>query len=67
MFLFFDDDNMQQGASLFDSIKHINEYGQEYWIARELFSILGYKQWRDFEKVIEKAVLSCNTSNNKES
>ena len=64
MFLFFDDDNMQQGASLFDSIKHINEYGQEYWIARELFSILGYKQWRNFEKVIEKAVLSCEATEN---
>lgn len=31
-------------ASLFDSIKHINEYGQEYWTARELMTALEYKQ-----------------------
>ena len=67
MFFFFYDEDIQQGASLFDSIKHVNEYGQEYWTARELFAVLGYKQWRDFEKVIEKAVRSCNTSNNKDS
>lgn len=67
MFFFFYDEDIQQGASLFDSIKHVNEYGQEYWTARELFAVLGYKQWRDFEKVIEKAVRSYNTSNNKAS
>ena len=30
--------------SLFDSIRHVNEYGQEYWTARELMSVLEYKQ-----------------------
>ena len=64
-FFFFDDEELQQGESLFDSIKHVNEYGQEYWTARELFGVLGYKQWRDFKKVIEKAVRSCETSDNK--
>ena len=54
-----------EGESLFESIKHINEYGQEYWTARELFGVLGYKQWRDFKKVIDKAVRSCETSDNK--
>lgn len=24
----------------FESIKHVNEYGQEYWLARELQPIL---------------------------
>ena len=66
-FFFFDDENLEQGKSLFDSIKHVNEYGQEYWTARELFGVLGYKQWRDFKKVIEKAVRSCETSDNKAS
>lgn len=64
-FFFFDDENIEQSESLFDSIKHVNEYGQEYWTARELFGVLGYKQWRDFKKVIEKAVRSCETSDNK--
>lgn len=33
--------------------------GIECWSARELQEILGYAQWRNFEKVIEKAKKSC--------
>ena len=28
--------------NLFESIKHINEYGQEYWTARELQPVLEF-------------------------
>ena len=63
-FFFFDNEDLNQGESLFDSIRHVNEYGQEYWTARELFGVLGYRQWRDFKKVIERAVRSCEVSNN---
>lgn len=38
----------------FESIKHIDENGIEYWYARELQKILGYKEWRKFEGVIKK-------------
>ena len=41
--------------SLFESIRHVNEYGQEFWYARELQSALEYKEWRKFEGVINKA------------
>lgn len=51
--------------SLFENIKHINEYGQEYWTARELQPILEYKQWRQFADVISKAISACEASNNK--
>ena len=47
----------------FENIKHINEYGIEYWEARELQSILNYKEWRKFENVINKAKESCKNSN----
>lgn len=50
--------------SLFDSIKHINEHGQEYWLARELQIVLEYKEWRNFIKVIEKAITACKSSEN---
>ncbi|MBO6178493.1 MAG: DNA damage-inducible protein D [Selenomonadaceae bacterium] len=50
--------------TLFESIKHINEYGQEYWTARELLKVLGYNEYRFFKKVIEKAIKSCQSSNN---
>lgn len=42
----------------FENIKHIDDYGNEYWYARELQKVLEYKDWRNFQKVIDKAVLS---------
>ena len=49
---------------LFEDIKHIDEDGKEYWLARELQEILGYKEWRYFSGVIEKAQVACSESNN---
>lgn len=51
--------------SLFESIKHINEYGIEYWTARELMSVLEYKQWRRFSDAIERAKEACEASGNR--
>jgi len=48
--------------SIFDSIKHIDEFGNEYWEARELQKVLEYKEWRNFKKSIEKAIVSCKIS-----
>ena len=50
--------------SLFESIKHVNDYGEEFWYARELQKVLEYSEWRNFSKVIDKAIVSCNTSKN---
>lgn len=49
----------------FEDIKHIDEHGNEFWEARELQQILGYKEWRYFSTVIEKAQIACSQSNNK--
>lgn len=46
----------------FESIKHINEDGQEYWLARELQGVLEYVQWRRFSDTIERAKLACKNS-----
>lgn len=46
----------------FENIKHINEYGQEYWLARELQQVLEYVQWRRFSEVIERAKIACENS-----
>ena len=51
--------------SLFESIKHINEYGQEYWTARELMLPLQYKKWQNFDAIIQKAKQACKSSNGK--
>ena len=45
----------------FESIA--NEYeGVECWSARELSTLLGYAQWRNFENIIEKAKVSCENA-----
>ena len=49
--------------TLFETIKHIDENGDEYWYARELQLVLHYKEWRKFESVIQKAMKSCDNSN----
>ena len=48
---------------IFDDIKHINEYGQEFWYARDLQKALGYTEWRNFTNVINKAKTNCESSN----
>ena len=52
------------GEKTFEDIKHIDNNGNEYWEARELQQILGYKEWRYFSAVIEKAQIACSQSNN---
>ena len=48
--------------SIFEDIKHIDEYGNEYWYARELQKALEYTEWRKFENVINKAINACMNS-----
>ena len=54
----------QYKEKTFEDIKHIDDNGNEYWKARELQQILGYKEWRYFSAVIEKAQVACSQSNN---
>jgi len=49
--------------TIFESIKHIDEEGREYWLARELMIILEYKKWQKFELLISRAKHSCTNSN----
>ena len=50
--------------TIFESIKHVDEDGNEYWYARELQKILEYKRWDKFYNVIESAQVACSISNN---
>ena len=47
---------------VFEQIKHIDEFGNEYWLARELQSVLGYHQWRSINDLIAKAKIACKES-----
>ena len=57
-------DIQKYSEQTFESIKHINEYGQEFWYARELQAALEYSQWRRFEEAIERAKIACEQSGN---
>lgn len=48
----------------FENIRHTNEYGKEFWYARELQQALEYSQWRRFEETIERAKTACLQSEN---
>ena len=48
--------------SIFEEIKHIDENGIQFWYARELMPILQYSNWQNFEKIIDKAKISCENS-----
>ena len=48
---------------VFEDIKHIDENGNEYWLARELMEVLEYSLWQNFHKTIKIAMMNCNNSN----
>lgn len=69
MFFFFDMEDDEQAEELvkyseqtFEDIRHVNEYGQEYWLGRELQKVLDYSQWRRFTDAVERAKLACKNS-----
>ena len=49
--------------TVFESIRHVDDEGNEYWYARELQKVLEYTEWRKFVGVIKKAINSCKASN----
>ena len=53
-----------KNTKLFEDIKHYNEFDMEFWYARELQEVLEYTDWRNFNKVINKAKESCENSKN---
>ena len=51
--------DIEKNNKTFEDIKHVDENGIEFWYARELMSILQYSNWQNFEKIINKAKMSC--------
>lgn len=46
----------------FESIKHVDHEGNEFWLARELGPMLGYVRFDTFESVVKKAVVAAQNS-----
>lgn len=53
---------LKHGLSVFEQIKHTDENGNEYWMARQLSKVLDYTDFRNFSGVIEKAKEACINS-----
>ena len=49
--------------TIFESIKHIDKDGNEYWSARELQKVLEYTKWQNFNKVIKLSMITCKANN----
>ncbi len=52
---------IQKLHSAFEEAAHEQD-GVEFWLARDLQVLLGYEEWRNFTKVIEKAQEACKNS-----
>lgn len=48
----------------FEGVRQVDEYGNEFWRARELQPLLEYATWDKFKRVIEKAIEACGQSGN---
>ncbi len=55
---------IQNLAYNFEDHSQTTENGIEFWFARDLQQLLGYAEWRNFQKVIVKSKVTCETSDN---
>jgi DNA-damage-inducible protein D len=46
------------------ALQKTSQNGSPYWIAREIMTVLDYRDWRDFREVIERAKASCENAGN---
>jgi len=52
----------EQHHATFESIRHLDDDGNEYWHARQLAVVLEYSQYRHFLPVLERAKEACRNS-----
>lgn len=58
------DDTIEGLIDAFEACSQRTPEGSEFWFARDLQRLLGYEEWRNFEKVLEKAEAACDRSGN---
>jgi len=58
---------IQMMTGSFEGHAQQTENGVEYWLARDLQVLLGYTEWRNFTKIIEKAETACDVSGHRPS
>lgn len=45
-----------------DGSKRITKNGGEYWTGRDMQGMLGYDRWENFERIIKKAIMACESA-----
>lgn len=50
--------NIMKNGSPFDHVKQVDDRGEEFWSARDLMPLLGYRAWIDFKPTIERGIAS---------
>jgi DNA-damage-inducible protein D len=58
------ENNLARNPKSFEELKQTNQFGAEYWSARDLQPLLGYNHWRSFDNAVTKAITSCEKSDN---
>lgn len=55
-----DKKRIEQIKQQFDLVLHTTDNNEvEFWLARELMTLLGYERWENFDKAIQRAMDSC--------
>lgn len=54
--------DLKEEYNEFESIRQVDEDGNEFWWARDLQVVLDYKKWDNFKKIIENAKTACLNS-----
>ena len=49
---------IMKNGSPFDHVKQVDDRGEEFWSARDLMPLLGYRAWIDFKPAIERGIAS---------
>ena len=58
-----DKKRISQAKEQFDLVIHSDETAKiEFWYARDLMPLLGYERWENFDKAVNRAMDSCETS-----
>ncbi|TVZ56372.1 DNA-damage-inducible protein D [Lutibacter sp. Hel_I_33_5] len=63
-YFFMKKEIIQTLANSFEDHSQSTENEIEFWFARDLQQLLGYSEWRNFQKVIIKSKVACETTNN---
>jgi len=49
-------------ANRFEALRSLSAQGIEFWHARDLQAVFDYREWRKFERVINRAITACKTT-----